>query len=143
MKSSTCIIGIIGMFSFLLCFSACQSQEEILREQYVVEGMGQYERHCENCHQKDGSGLKDLYPPLAKTDVWKRLSAYQLTCIIKYGQKDTIVVNQKVYQNYMPGNTKLEALDIAELITYMREKWGDDKRIFPLDSARLALKNCH
>jgi hypothetical protein len=42
----------------------------------------------------------------------------------------------------MPGNAKLQALDIAEIITYMREKWSPNKSIFSLDSTRIALKNC-
>ena len=135
--------GLIAASILLVIHSSCQSKEEIFRHQYVVEGMMQYEKHCENCHQKDGSGLKDLYPPLAKTDLWKRLNASQIACIIKNGQKEAILVNQKSYQNYMPGNSKLEALDVAEIVTYLRDKWGNDPRIFSLDSARLALKNCN
>ena len=42
----------------------------------------------------------------------------------------------------MPANAKIQALDIAELITYMREKWGGKKQIYPADSVKLALKNC-
>jgi hypothetical protein len=51
-------------------------------------------------------------------------------------------VNGKLFKAYMPANPKLQPLDIAELITYMREKWSDNKTIFSLDSARFALKNC-
>ena len=90
----------------------------------------------------DGSGLKDLYPPLAKTDLWQRVKMSELACIIKHGQKDSIRVNGKPYNAYMPANPKLQALDIAELMTYMREKWSPNKTIFSLDSARYALKNC-
>ncbi len=120
---------------------ACQNKEEITRQQYVVEGMNLYATHCANCHQLDGSGLKDLYPALAKTDVWKRLTADQIACIIKVGQKDSIRVNGKKYQAYMPGNSKLQALDIAELVTYLRERWGPEKGLYSLDSTRYALKN--
>lgn len=143
MKIKQIILSVLVAGIILIIQSSCQSKEDILRQQYVVEGMMQYEKHCENCHQKDGSGLKDLYPPLAKTDLWKRLNASQMACIIKNGQKNAILVNQKSYQNYMPGNSKLEALDIAEIVTYMRDKWGNDPRIFSLDSARLALKKCN
>lgn len=142
MKQIPSFLGLMAILAVCIAQTSCQGKEEIFRQQYVVEGMMQYEKHCENCHQKDGSGLKDLYPPLAKTDLWKRLNANQIACIIKNGQKEAILVNQKPYQNYMPGNAKLEALDVAEIITYLRDKWGNDPRIFPLDSARLALKNC-
>lgn len=121
---------------------ACQSREDITRQQYVVEGMNLYATHCANCHQINGSGLKDLYPALAKTDVWQRINANQMTCIIKVGQKDSIRVNGKKYQAYMPGNATLQALDIAEIVTYLRDEWGPEKSLYSLDSARLALKNC-
>jgi mono/diheme cytochrome c family protein len=42
----------------------------------------------------------------------------------------------------MPANAKLQALDIAELVTYVREKWGNKKQIYPADSVKVALQNC-
>jgi mono/diheme cytochrome c family protein len=114
---------------------SCQSKEDLLRQQYSIEGMNLYQTHCENCHQKDGKGLKDLYPPVFQTDLFKRINEKQLVHILKYGQKGMILVNGKSYDGFMPGNNKLEALDLAELITYLREKNGI-QQIFPLDSAR-------
>ena len=110
-------------------FFSCQSKEEITQQQYVVEGMALYQTHCENCHQADGSGLRDLYPSIQKSNV----SPEVLACLIKNGKKGN---------GFMPANAKLQALDIAELVTYMREKWGGKKQIFPADSVKLALKNC-
>jgi mono/diheme cytochrome c family protein len=128
-------IGLIALFA------ACQSKEEILYQQYVVEGRSIYEKNCSNCHQSDGSGLRDLYPPLAKTDLWKRVTQKQLVCIIKQGQKGEIKVNGKPYSGYMPANAKLEAIDIAELVTFMQDQWGN-KKVYSFDEAKAALKNC-
>ena len=108
---------------------SCQSKEEILQQQYSVEGMALYQTHCENCHQADGSGLRDLYPSIQKT----KLSPKALACLLKNGKKGN---------GFMPANAKIQALDIAESITYMREKWGGKKQIYPADSVKLALKNC-
>ena len=136
------MISKIAILSLLVFGVSCNSREEITRQQYVVEGMNLYQTNCANCHQVDGSGLKDLYPPLAKTDLWQRVDMNTLACLLKNGQKDSIRVNGKVFNAYMPGNAKLQALDIAEIITYMREKWSPNKSIFSLDSTRIALKNC-
>ncbi len=125
----------------IVSLASCQSKEEIMYQQYVVEGRSIYEKNCANCHQSDGSGLRDLYPALAKTDLWSRVSKPQLVCIIKQGQKGEIKVNGKSYSGYMPANAKLEAIDIAELVTFMKDSWGD-KKIFSFDEARKALKNC-
>jgi mono/diheme cytochrome c family protein len=129
------LIGLIALFA------ACQSKEEILYQQYVVEGRSIYEKNCSNCHQSDGSGLRDLYPPLAKTDLWKRVTQQQLVCIIKHGQKGEIKVNGKPYSGYMPANAKLEAIDMAELVTFMQDQWGN-KKVYSFDEAKAALKNC-
>ncbi len=117
-------IAFIAFFLF-----SCQSKEEITQQQYSVEGMALYQTHCENCHQADGSGLRNLYPSIKNSN----LSPETLACLIKNGKKGN---------GFMPANTKLQALDIAELVTYMRENWGGKKQIFPVDSVRLALKNC-
>ena len=117
-------IAIVAFFFF-----SCQSKEEILQQQYSVEGMALYQTHCENCHQADGAGLRDLYPSIQKSN----LSPEALACLIRNGKKGN---------GFMPANTKLQALDIAELTTYMREKWGAKKQIYPIDSVKLALKNC-
>lgn len=127
--------------NLIILFASCQSKEEIMYQQYVVEGRSIYEKNCANCHQNDGSGLRDLYPALAKTDLWTRVAPQQLVCIIKQGQKGEIKVNGKSYVGYMPANTKLEAIDIAELVTFMKDSWGD-KKIYSFDEARAALKNC-
>jgi mono/diheme cytochrome c family protein len=131
----------ILLIGLIVLFAACQSKEEILYQQYVVEGRSIYEKNCSNCHQSDGSGLRDLYPPLAKTDLWKRVTQQQLVCIIKQGQKGEIKVNGKPYSGYMPANAKLEAIDMAELVTFMQDQWGN-KKVYSFDEAKAALKNC-
>lgn len=129
------------IFCFLFSLMSCQSKEEILHQQYVVEGRVIYEKNCSNCHQSDGSGLRDLYPALAKTDLWNRIKTDQLVCIIKQGQKGEIKVNGKPYSGYMPANPKMEAIDLAELVTFMEDSWGD-KKTNSFDEAKSALKNC-
>lgn len=114
---------------FVPIFFSCQSREEITQQQYSVEGMALYKANCENCHQADGGGLRDLYPSIQKT----HLSPEALACLVKKGKKGN---------GFMPANPKLQALDIAELVTYMREKWDGKKQIYPVDSVRLALQNC-
>ena len=118
-------IAIIAFFFF-----SCQSKEEILQQQYAVEGMALYKTHCENCHQADGSGLRDLYPSIQKS----QLSPEAMTCLLRYGKKG---------KGYMPGNQKLQALDLAELVTYMRNEWNANNQIYPIDSVQIALKSCN
>jgi mono/diheme cytochrome c family protein len=119
----------LALLIFASFFFSCTSKEEILQQQYSVEGMALYQTHCENCHQADGAGLRNLYPSIQKT----QLSPEALACLLRYGKKGN---------GYMPANAKLQEIDIAELVTYMRDKWGGKKQIYPTDSVKIALKNC-
>jgi mono/diheme cytochrome c family protein len=112
-----------------LCVFSCQSKEEILHEQYVIEGRIQYENNCAKCHQSNGKGLRNLYPAITNT----QLDATALAHLIKLGRKSA--------QGYMPANPKLQAIDIAEIITYMRHEWGKNEQTFSFDSTRIALKD--
>jgi mono/diheme cytochrome c family protein len=107
---------------------ACQSKEEILHEQYVIEGRIQFENNCANCHQSNGEGLRNLYPSITKSQI----SAPELAILIKKGSKSAA--------GYMPANPKLQAIDIAEIITFMRHEWGKNEQTFSFDSSRIVLK---
>jgi len=126
----------------VLLLTACQSPQEIKRDQYFVEGMQLYNLHCANCHQKDGKGLVDLYPPLAGTDYLTAANKARIICAIRYGQADSLVVNGKRYTQPMPGNTQLQALDVAEITTYIYNQWGGEKTATETDSVRKWLEKC-
>lgn len=129
----------------LLLFSgwamlSCGSSEEIKYEQYLVNGEQHYLKHCSNCHQADGSGLKDLYPPLAGSDF---LADKELViCLIRNGMSGEIKVNGKVYNQPMPANKQLYQLDIAELTTYIYNKWGNSKEITDVNTVKKTLREC-
>ncbi len=116
---------------FLIFFLQCNSegnksgnvQDKIKFKQYFVEGKRLYLQHCSNCHQKDGSGLARLYPPLKKSDYLKE-NEENVICIIKNGQSGEIVVNGISFNHPMPGNPRLTNLEIAEISTYIFSSWG-------------------
>lgn len=125
-----------------LALTACQSREEIKRDQYFVEGLELYKLHCANCHQTDGRGLVNLYPPLAGADYLTGKNKAAVICAIRYGQADSLVVNGRRYTQPMPGNAQLQPLDIAEIMTYLYNQWGGEKTITPTDSVRKVLEEC-
>jgi mono/diheme cytochrome c family protein len=71
--------------------------------------------NCANCHGKEGEGLRQLYPALVNNPAVARVD--YLTCLIREGGKD------------MPANKELYAIDIAQISTYIKYKWADDKSI--------------
>lgn len=122
-----------------LIFS-CQSKEELQREQMIINGRELYVQHCANCHQENGSGLGDLYPPIANADYLKNKE--QIICMIKYGASGDMVVNGKKYNQAMPANRNLYDLDIASIVTYIYNEWGDESVTTPTDDVTKVLEAC-
>ncbi|MBW3469989.1 c-type cytochrome [Arthrospiribacter ruber] len=92
--------------------------------QYAIEGKVLYDSYCANCHQKDGTGLGKLIPPLNPSDYMKE-DIGRTARIIKHGQKGEIVVNGVVYDQVMPSNPRLTNMEIAQIMTYIYNIWGN------------------
>ncbi len=104
--------------------SELSSRDQIRLKQYQVQGAKIYATYCANCHQQDGKGLASLYPPLAGSDYLLEDMA-RAACIIKNGQSKEIVVNGVTYNQMMPGNP-ITNLEIAEVLTYIGNAWGNE-----------------
>ena len=104
--------------------SSLSSRDEIRLKQYQVQGAKVYATYCANCHQQDGKGLASLYPPLAGSDYLLEDMA-RAACIVKNGQSKEIVVNGVTYNQMMPGNP-ITNLEIAEVLTFIGNAWGNE-----------------
>ena len=129
-------------FIFLLALSAtaCQNAEELKTEQYFAEGYQLYTSNCANCHQANGNGMANLYPPLTGSPTLKDKAL--LACIIKNGMKGDISVNGKKFDRPMPANPKLMELEIAEIITYVEMKWNKDSVYTTTEFVNKTLQMC-
>ncbi|RRB07524.1 c-type cytochrome [Larkinella rosea] len=124
----------------LLLQTACQSQEELKQEKYFVEGYQLYTEHCANCHQTDGKGLEALYPPISGSDYLKNKE--QIICLIRYGQNEPIVVNGRSFHRPMPANPQLTDIDVAEITTFLYNKWGGESVITDVKEVSKILDTC-
>lgn len=100
-----------------------------------------YQQNCANCHMTDGTGLKSLYPPLAGADYLSQFET-KLPCIIKHGIQGELFVNGKQYNQVMPANEDLSDIDIANLVNYIRNEWGNKHPHIPLKKVQSILKEC-
>ena len=124
----------------LLSTLSCQSEEETKRQQYITEGILIYKNNCANCHQTNGAGVASLYPPIAGSDYLADKNA--VICLIRYGLQGPIVVNGKRYNRPMPAQPKLSDLEIAELTTYLYNKWGGEKKVTDVKAVTPVLEQC-
>lgn len=116
-------------------------QEAIRFQQYAVQGKLLYKQHCRNCHQDDGSGLRQLIPPLAGSDYLQK-NPEKVICLIRHGKKGSIVVNGQEYNQAMPPNPELTAIEIAEIATYIYNAWGNKEGLIDVKEAASILKKC-
>lgn len=91
--------------------------------QFAIPGKALYENYCANCHQKDGTGLGKLIPPLREADYFKT-NRHRSIWIMKHGKVGEIVVNGQVYNQAMPANPNLSPLELAQIATYLYNSWG-------------------
>lgn len=116
-------------------------RDKIRLKHYLIEGQRLYLENCSNCHQKDGTGLGRLIPPLKDSDFLKD-DVDRTICLVKNGISGEIIVNGKDYNHNMPGNKEMTELEIAEVVTYVYNVWGGKSEIIAIDRVRKTLKNC-
>ncbi len=94
-------------------------------EQQVAAGKAHFTGTCSVCHQDNGEGLAGVFPPLAKSD----FLAKDPEAAIKYvlnGLTGKITVNGKEYDSVMPPMSQLNNDEIANILTYVFNSWGND-----------------
>jgi mono/diheme cytochrome c family protein len=135
-------------FTILLAFVciACgkqtgpDNQSSAKFQQYYNQGEQLYAQHCSNCHQKTGTGLGLVYPPLDTSDFIDQKSD-EVICLMRNGQKGELLVNGKMYNQTMPPTT-LSDLEIAEIATYIYNTWGRERGIMEVSQVALQLQRC-
>jgi len=109
--------------------------------QYLVEGEQLYNTHCGNCHQKNGKGLRQVYPPLAESDYMAQ-HFEKVICGMKFGLEGEIKVNGTTYNQRMPGVLSLTDLELAEIATYIYNSWGHERGMIESISIPALLDSC-
>ncbi len=136
-----------GFIFLALLISACSSnsssvdRSSVKFQQYYVRGEVLYVKHCSNCHQKNGTGLGQVYPPLKQSDYMDQ-NLTQVLCLMKHGSKGNLTVNGKTFVQAMPGVSSLTDLEIAEIATYIYNSWENEHGIVDVTEASKALSNC-
>ncbi len=81
--------------------------------------------HCMSCHQPNGRGLPPIYPPLDESP-YVTGSPEILAKILLNGLEGPITVAGREYNQAMPPAPVRSDADIAAIMTYVRQAWGND-----------------
>lgn len=90
----------------------------------IEYGQQVYNQVCAACHQPDGAGVANVFPPLAESD-WLEGGADRSIAAIIHGLSGKITVNGKEYNGVMPAMSNLSDEDIANVMTYVYNSWGN------------------
>ncbi|MCF5229780.1 c-type cytochrome, partial [Pseudomonas sp. PA-5-4H] len=87
-------------------------------------GLG-YMQFCSDCHRSDGAGVKGLFPPLAGNPSIASNNPTSLLHITLTGWETAqTAAHPRVYT--MPGFSRLADQEIAEILTFVRTRWGNE-----------------
>ena len=84
-----------------------------------------YQTHCGACHQRDGSGLRGAFPPLAGN---QRVidDPLRVVDIVLQGLNEPLEVDGVTYTTAMPPMQHLSDQEIAASVNFALTSWGND-----------------
>ena len=91
----------------------------------MEQGKSVYSQYCLACHQANGKGVPGAFPTLAQTK-WTEGDAEMLVPVIINGMQGAIEVKGESYSSVMPQHGFLSDEDIAAVLTYVRQSFGND-----------------
>jgi nitrite reductase (NO-forming) len=96
---------------------------------------------CFACHMANGEGLPGVFPPLANSDFLNADKDRAVRIPIK-GLSGPVTVNGKTYNNVMPPQPQLDDAQIADVLTYVMNEWGNKGgTVSPADVKRARAEN--
>jgi nitrite reductase (NO-forming) len=96
---------------------------ERTKEERVAMGERVFKNICLACHQADGKGLKNAFPPLAGSDYLMADKERSIRVVLA-GLEGPITVNGESFNSVMPA-VKLEDDQVANVLTFVRNSWGN------------------
>ena len=109
--------------SFALCFLAAAAVAAPDADS-MKRGQAVYSRTCIACHQPTGMGIPPVFPPLAGSE-WVAKSTSIAIRNILHGMQGPITVKGVTYNSVMPAVTTLSEKEIADVVTYVSNSWGN------------------
>ena len=93
-------------------------------EQQIKAGETLFNGTCSVCHQSDGAGVANVFPPLAKSD-YLNADQNRTIGVVLNGLNGAITVNGQNYNSVMPPMSQLNDDEIANILTYTMNSWGN------------------
>ena len=95
--------------------------------EHVKAGKELYGRTCLACHQSEGQGIPNAFPPLAKSDFLNANPERAINAVL-HGLSGEVKVNGKKFNNVMTSQNLTDD-EVASVLTYVYDSWGNNKTV--------------
>ncbi|MDR9455903.1 MAG: copper-containing nitrite reductase [Salegentibacter sp.] len=93
-------------------------------EEKMELGKNIYGRTCVACHQANGQGIPQVFPPLAEADYLNE-DVKRAIDIVLHGKSGEITVNGETYNSVMTAQN-ISDQEVANVLTYIYNNWGNN-----------------
>jgi mono/diheme cytochrome c family protein len=113
---------IIILFAAIFSMGFRKDQPSI--QDSITRGKKVYDAYCLPCHLADGGGVPRMNPPLIKT-VYVLGDKKRLVGIVLNGMDEPLEIDGETYSNVMAPHEFLKDQEIADVLTYVRNSFGN------------------
>ena len=117
------ITGLLCLLVAVYLFAQAKKQPAATQAS-MKRGQQVFSTTCIVCHQKNGGGVPHLNPPLIKTSYVLGEQSVLIQIVLK-GLNQPIEVRGETYNNVMPSFAQLTDEQIADVLTYVRNSFGN------------------
>jgi len=96
----------------------------LTKDEQIAAGKQLFAGTCSVCHQADGAGLANVFPPLAKSD-YLAADPQRAISIVTHGLTGKVTVNGHEYDSVMPPMAQLTDDEVANILTYVMNSWDN------------------
>lgn len=111
--------------------------EDNLHQGNSMQGRILFNSYCASCHQRNGKGDNNRYPPLVDSK-WVIGDKTRLIHIVLNGLQEKIEVNGKFYDGLMPSHREiLDDHAVASILTYIRTRFNNADAVNSLEVSKV------
>jgi nitrite reductase (NO-forming) len=96
----------------------------LTQAQQVKAGAVLFNGTCSVCHQSNGAGLPNVFPPLAASDFLNSDHPRAIAAVLN-GLSGTVSVNGNAFNSVMPPMSQLNDDEVAHILTFVLNSWGN------------------
>ena len=104
-------------------------------DEQMKRGLAVYSRTCIACHQPTGKGLAPVFPSIAGVPIANGDATLPIKFIL-HGLMGPITVDGVTYNSMMPPVAGVSDQDIADVLTYVRQSFGNKSNPVTADQVK-------